>query len=80
MNDELDEQETIEEIGSWKFQPIVIVLRLIQFMGNIHNAFRLFHAGLSEDICAHINYKIEQQTFAAEAGRELEKMVKGEDG
>lgn len=80
MEDELDEREESQEIGTWKFQPVVIVLRLIQFMGNIHNAFRLFHAGLAEDICAHINYKIEQQTFAVEAGRELEKLVKGEDG
>lgn len=80
MDDELEEREESEEIGTWKFQPLVILLRLIQFMGNLHNTFRLFWAGLSEDVCAHINYKIEQQTFAAEAGRELETLIKGDNG
>lgn len=79
--DELDEErEETEELGTWRFQPVVIVMRLIQLCGNLHNAFRLFFAGLSEDVCAHINYKIERDQFAAEAGKELEKLFKGEDG
>lgn len=76
--DELEEREEAEELGTWKFQPVVIVMRLIQLMGNMHNAWRLFFAGLSEDVCAHINYKIEREQFAAEAGKELEKLLKGE--
>lgn len=80
MEDELDEREESEELGTWRFQPVVIVMRLIQLMGNIHNAFRLFYAGMSEDVCAHINYKIERDQFAAEAGKELEKLFRGEDG
>lgn len=76
--DELDEREESEELGSWRFQPVVIVMRVIQLLGNIANAYRLFAGGLCEDICAHINYKIERDQFAAEAGRELEKLFKGE--
>lgn len=79
--DELEEErEESEELGTWRFQPVVIVMRLIQLFGNLSNAYRLFWAGLSEDICAHVNYKIERDQFAAEAGKELEKLFKGEDG
>lgn len=81
MDEELDERdEQAEELGTWRFQPVVIVMRLIQLMGNICNAYRLFFAGMSEDVCAHINYKIERDQFASEAGRELDKLLKGENG
>lgn len=79
MNDELEENEEVEELGTWRFQPAVIVMRLIQLRGNVHNAYRLFWAGLSEDVCAHINYKIERRAFEAEAGRELEAMFRGDE-
>lgn len=80
MDEELEEQEESQELGTWRFQPVVIVMRLIQLIGNICNAYRLFFGGLSEDVCAHINYKIERDQFAAEAGKELEKLFKGENG
>lgn len=78
MEDELEEREDGEELGSWRFQPVVIVLRFIQLFGNIMNAYRLFFAGLCEDVAAHINYKIERDQFATEAGKELEKLFKGD--
>lgn len=77
--EELDECEDGEELGSWRFQPVVIVLRLIQLIGNLANAYRLFCGGLCEDIAAHINYKIERDEFAASAGKELETLLKGDD-
>lgn len=78
--DELEDHEESEELGSWRFQPVVIVMRLIQLFGNLCNAYQALAAGLCEDIAAHINYKIERAQFEAEAGKELEVLVKGEDG
>lgn len=78
MDEELDEREDGEELGSWRFQPVVIVMRIIQLIGNIMNAYRLFCAGMCEDIAAHINYKIQRDEFASEAGKELEKLLKGD--
>lgn len=61
-----------------KFHVVFVLAHITAFLANVSMAGRVFWAGLTDEISNHNAYLTERDMFAASAGAEIERLVKGE--
>lgn len=57
---------------SYRLHAPALVAHGLAFLANVCSAGRVFFEGMADEVSSHVNYHIERDLFAAEAGRELE--------
>jgi len=82
----MDEDEIYEDeaepayVGGRRFHPLSLLLIGVQVVEESVEAVRSGLGDVKMTIGMHINYTLDRERFAAEAGRELEKILEGNDG
>ena len=76
--DEVDEMEEDQPVPAQKFHLVYTIPYILAFFANLAYIFKVLFAGLSGLSEAHSNYVGNRDLFQAEAGAEIEKLVKGE--
>jgi hypothetical protein len=61
-----------------KFHFVFVLAHASAFLANLSMAFRVFWAGVTDELSNHNAHVMERDAFAAEAGAEIERLVKGE--
>jgi hypothetical protein len=61
-----------------KFHWVFVLAHLTAFLTNMAMAHRVFWAGITDEISNHNAHVIARDEFAASAGAEIERLVKGE--
>lgn len=77
--DYLDDED-VEERGpeARKFHPVFVVAHLFAFLANVCMAWRVLFACLADVFGEHNAHVTNKDLFEAEAGSEIERLVKGE--
>jgi hypothetical protein len=73
-----DEDEFFEEVieaPSHQLHAPALVAHALAFAANVCSAGRVFFEGLADEVSSHANYRIGRDMFAAEAGREIDKIL-----
>lgn len=76
MDTDEDENEDVETPR--KFHLVFLLAHVFAFFTNVSMAYRVFFSGITDDMSNHSSYVAERDRFAADAGAEIERMVKGE--
>jgi hypothetical protein len=77
----MDEDEVCEEsAGGQQWHWSFLLLRILAFVASLFGVTGNFLGGIAEDVSEHVNYQMERDQFAAEAGRELESLIEGSEG
>lgn len=76
--DDTDEMDEETPVPAQKFHLVYVVPYIFAFFANLAYIFKVLFAGLSGISEAHSNYIGNRDLFEAEAGAEIEKLVKGE--
>lgn len=61
-----------------KFHWVFMLAHITAFLANVSMAYRVFWAGITDEISNHNAHVVQRDEFAAEAGAEIERLVKGE--
>lgn len=61
-----------------KFHLVFVLAHITAFLANVSMAGRVFWAGITDEISNHNAHVIQRDEFAASAGAEIERLVKGE--
>lgn len=73
-DDEFEDQSP----NARKFHVVFVVAYLFAFLANISMSFRVLFAGISDLLGEHNTYVGNKDIFEAQAGAEIERLVKGE--
>lgn len=73
-----DEEMDAETNTPVKFHFVFVLAHITAFLANICMAHRVFWAGLTDEITNHNAHIGQRDEFAASAGAEIERLVKGE--
>lgn len=77
--DYLDDEDVEEQRAeARKFHLVFVVAHLFAFLANICMAWRVLFACLADVFGEHNMHVTNKDMFAAEAGAEIERLVKGE--
>lgn len=76
--DDVDEMEEDQPVPAQKFHLVYALPYVLALFANQAYIFKVFFAGLSNLLEAHSNYVGNRDLFKAEAGAEIEALVKGE--
>lgn len=61
-----------------KFHIVFVFAHFTAFLANVCMAHRVFWAGVTDEISNHNAHIVQRDEFAASAGAEIERLVKGE--
>jgi hypothetical protein len=75
-NDELCEPE-VESGYQWRWS--LLGIRVLTFVASLFGVTGRLFSGVAEDLVENLNYRVERDQFAAEAGRELETILGEEE-
>lgn len=75
---DVDEDENEDAETPRKFRFVFLLAHVFAFFTNVSMAYRVLFSGITDDLSNHSSYVANRDMFAAEAGAEIERMVKGE--
>lgn len=61
-----------------KFHAVFVLAHITAMFANMSMAWRVFWAGITDEISNHNAHIVQRDEFAASAGAEIERLVKGE--
>lgn len=61
-----------------KFHAVFVLAHITAFLANVSMAWRVFWAGITDEISNHNAHVVARDEFAASAGAEIERLVAGE--
>lgn len=75
---DLDEDETESEDFARKFHFVFVFAHLFAFLANSCLAWKMLFGGIASELGGHNLHVANKDLFEAEAGAEIERLVKGE--
>lgn len=75
---DLDEDEVEDSGFARKFHFVFVFAHLFAFLANMALAWKMLFGGIAQELGGHNLHLANKDLFEAEAGAEIERLVKGE--